>query len=267
MFRWKRGLLHAAIPFALVIAAGLVALLATNPVDPDKAGEGIGRFAFFAFLAGLGVSYLAQTGRRKAALWTGLGLVAVIAAVTVSVIAASRGNAPKRLSAADRAPLVEIEAAGAHRLQHPTLGFSILRPPASYRDSPTMLAMMGPAIRDPDSVYYAFAETPPQAGLIVGVMSNLGESRAAFQHVIDGIRSGLADSARSQSETITYERNEITGSDAHLEAHVHALFGAIHIQVNAYSVHPQGRGTVIVSVTVIAPEPTTLADVLASFQP
>ena len=55
MFRWKRGLLHALIPFGLAVAGGLVLLLVAQPADPEKLGEGVGRFGAVCFVLGLGI--------------------------------------------------------------------------------------------------------------------------------------------------------------------------------------------------------------------
>lgn len=260
MFRWKRGVLHALIPFGLAIAGGLAILVTKNPADPEKLGEGVGRFAFCAFIAGLGISYLAQTGRKKAALWASLALVAAVGALA-AIIATT---APRqRLHAADRAPLVDRVIDGSHRLVHPTLGFSILRPPASYQDSPQMAAAMG--VDDPDTVAYAYADMPAQSGLIVAVIANAGESRSAFEEVVAGVRRGILKSMTAQlgsAAKLEWVRNDITGDDVHLEAHLHAVLQGLHMQLDIHALHPSS----IVSITVLARDATTLADVLASFR-
>ena len=103
MFRWKRGLLHALIPFGLAIAAGFAILVLTNPADPEQLGEGVGRFAAACFVVGLGISYLAQTGRKRAALGTSLALVAVIGGLVAFVTSSAHHDRP-RATARDRAP-------------------------------------------------------------------------------------------------------------------------------------------------------------------
>ena len=257
MFRWKRALLHALLPFGLAIAGGLVLLLTKAPADPEKLGEGVGRFACFAFLAGLGISYLAQTGRKRTALTISLALLAGVGALA-AVLATTHGGAHVR--PADRAPLVD----DGHRLRHPTLGFSILRPPASYHDAPRMAEAMG--VHDADTITYAYAETPPRAGLIIAIIANAGGSRRDFEDAVAGIRHGLGQATAAQANTVPgavqWLRDDITGDDAHLAAHLHAVVNDLHMQINAYQLP-----TAIATLTVIAPDPATLADVLASFQP
>jgi len=267
MFRWKRALLHALIPFGLVIVGGFVLFAVTSPVDAEKAGEGVGRFAGVALVAGLGISYLAQTGRQKAAALLGVGLVVLIS-VVVGLVAMPPRARPLR--AADRAPLVEVEIDGKPRLKHPTLGFSILRPPTGYHDSPQIAAAMGGLTRDPGSVVYAYAEDPPQGGLIVTVMNNHAGSRRDLQEFLDGIQHGIESSVRSQlgeSTKVQIDRKDVTGDDAHLEAHLHAVVNGVHMQVNGYPLDVPERPPVIVNVMVVGPEATLMADVLASFRP
>lgn len=89
-FRWGRGVQHALLALGLVVLA-FAAIHATVPVaDPRRFGEGVGRFSFFVGLATLGVSALAQTGRRLAAWVTGslLSMAVVGVFVLVAVLAA-----------------------------------------------------------------------------------------------------------------------------------------------------------------------------------
>jgi hypothetical protein len=257
MFRWKRGLLHALIPFGLAIAGGLALLVVKEPVDPEKLGEGVGRFAFFMLLAGLGISYLAQTGRKKAAWLAALALVGGIGALA-AVLATAHG--PRRVHAADRAPLVDDGV----RLRHPTFGFSILRPPASYHEAPQIAAAMG--IDDPDTVTYAYAETPPRGGLVIAIIANAALTKADFTRAIAGIRHGMDKAMAAQANTVPgavhWLRDEVSGDDAHLVGHLHAEVNQLDVRITAVSLP-----SAIVTITVLAQDATTLADVLESLQP
>lgn len=267
MFRWKRGALHGLFGFGLVVAGGLALFLATDPVDPEKAGEGVGRLSVFGFLAGLGISYLVQTKRKKAALGVVLALVAGIGAIVAVVATAPRA---RPLRAADRAPLVEHVVDGQPRLRHPTFGFSIARPPAAYKPSAQITAAMGAATQDPGTVVYGYAEDPPTGALVVTLMAGAGGSRTDFTRSIAGIRRGLADSMTQQfgsAAKLEILQDDVTGDDAHLEAHLHAVARGVHIQVVAHAIPAEaGHAEAIVSVLVISPDPATLADVLTSFQ-
>lgn len=267
MFRWKRGVLHGAIAFGLVIVGGLALFLTTHPVNAEKAGEGVGRFSVFAFLAGIGISYLVQTGRKKAALGVVVALVAGIAGIVALVVATPHA---RPLRAADRAPLVDTNVGGQARLRHPTFGFSIARPPSGYKPSPQMAAAMGAAGDDPGTAVYAYAEEPPTGALIVTMMAGAGGSREDFTRSIRGIRRGLEESMGKQlgsAAKLEIVQDDVTGDEAHLEAHLHAVAQGVHIQVVAHALpaeaaHPEA----IVSVMVVSPDPATLADVLTSFQ-
>jgi len=263
VFRWKRALLHALIPFGLVIAVGLVALIVTDPVDPEKAGEGVGRFAAVAFVIGVAISYLWQTGKKLAAKLTALGLVLFVAALAIGLVTAD--THPRRHSVADRSPLVEVTVNGQVRLRHPLYGFSILRPPKGYAEAPELVAQLGVA-GDPDSAYYAFAETPPTAIAVVGVMNDVGATRDDFAAVTHGIRRGLTGAASGKDMQVQTLRDDTTGTDGHLVQHLHFIVSGAHIQINAYQLQTRGVSAVA-SVMVLGQDATTLADVLDSFQP
>ncbi len=256
MFRWKRGLLHALIPFGLAIAAGLVLLLVTDPVDPDKLGEGVGRFGAACFVAGLGISYLAQTGKQRAAVVASIALVAGIG-VLVALIVVTKPPARAHATARDRAPLREVSIGGAPHLEHPTFGFTLLRPPAGYHDSPALAATMG--LQDPDTISYAYAEEPPQGGLVVSVLLGDRDLPASVRGVRKGLESAMTAQLGPEAK-LRYVRDEI-GVD---EAHVYAVVNdALHLHINAYQLRDRDA---IVMVVVVGATATQLADVLDSFQ-
>jgi hypothetical protein len=257
MFRWKRALLHGLIPFGVVMVVGLVLVLATDVPDPEKFGEGVGRFVVFAYLGGLGISYLAQTGRKRAALAASLAIVAAIGAiVAVAVSNVPRG---KPLRAIDREPLVEVDVAGKHRLRHPTFGFSILRPPASFTAHPELASQLAAVTGDArDSVHYAFTETSPSGGVLVTVMANVGTSRDDFDEVVRGVRKGLEKSGAS----VKLDRDEITGDGDQLAAHIAAVANGIHVRMEAHALPARSA---IVMITVFDLDGTSLTDVLTSF--
>jgi hypothetical protein len=258
MFRWNRALLHGLIPLVLVVVAGLAVLFVAHSVDPEKAGKGVGQFACFAYFAGIGISYLAQTGRKQVALWTSVGLVGLVGLLLGLAISL----APKSLQASDREPLFEVQVAGKARLRHPTLGFSVLRPPPSYVSQPQLATMLGGfAGNDPSAVYYVYAETPPNGAVVIGVMANTGSSRNDFQDAIHGIHRGITTSAPMAQ----FLREEITGDDDHLIAHVHVVTDQAHVRIEAHAI--QGRSPAIATVMVVDPDGTALTDVLESFAP
>ena len=241
-FSWKRGFKHALIPLALVIVAGAVIAATRHVANPEKFGEGVGRFAAVCLVAGLGISALIQKGKQGAAWACGLALGGLIVGGTVYLVLAER---PARTHAVvDRSPLVEDGL----RLRHPSLGFSIRRPPASFKLSPEVAATMGGM--DPDVVTYAYAEEPPSMVLAVSVM--YGMDAGDLAEAIKGIKSGL-----SKGGPVTWIRDDLGKT----EAHIHGVVSGAHVQVAAYQLP-----TAIVTVMVVAREADALADVLASFQ-
>jgi len=89
-FRWGPGALHALFALGLVILLFAVINAAVPVADPRRFGEGVGRFSLFIGLGTLGVSWLAQTGRRLAALLVGALLLAVVLAVVGMVLGLAR---------------------------------------------------------------------------------------------------------------------------------------------------------------------------------
>lgn len=85
-FRWGRGLLHAFLALvAIVVVFGIVAV-ALPVADPQRFGEGVGRFSFFVGLGALCVSALAQNGRRTAAWVVGSLLAVLVAGLVVLLV-------------------------------------------------------------------------------------------------------------------------------------------------------------------------------------
>src|SRR5262245_6857027 len=78
-YSWKRAALHGLIPFGLVLVGATIVGFATRIANPEKFGEGVGQLAGVGFLVGFGVSYLAQTGRRRAAWIVGISVPAGVA--------------------------------------------------------------------------------------------------------------------------------------------------------------------------------------------
>jgi hypothetical protein len=260
---WKRALLVALIPFALVIAAGFVVLVVVDPPDPEKAGENVGYAAALAYVVGVVASWLSQTGRKTAGRLALLGIVLFSGAMIAGGAIGPRhgGGASRRLPAADRAPLVDRVVNGRHRLVHPTYGFSIAAPPPSYREAPELAAKAGFS-RDPMSQYYVYTEAVPQAVLTIGLLSDLGDTREDFA---DGIRGAREAITRVEGAKIVEDTT--TGTDGHLRAHVHVLVSGAHVLLDAYQIHPPGKPASAVMVMVAAADATALPEVAGSFQP
>jgi hypothetical protein len=87
-FSVKKGLLYAFLALVVVLVVGGV-MVAVLPVkDPEKFGEGLGRFSVFIMLAAFGISWLFQTGRKRVAWASILTLLLGLAALIVAVLMA-----------------------------------------------------------------------------------------------------------------------------------------------------------------------------------
>jgi len=121
-------------------------------------------------------------------------------------------------------------------------------------------------IDDPDTVTYAYAETPPRGGLVIAIIANAALTKADFTRAIAGIRHGMDKAMAAQANTVPgavhWLRDEVSGDDAHLVGHLHAEVNQLNVRITAVSLP-----SAIVTITVLAPDATTLADVLESLQP
>lgn len=159
------------------------------------------------------------------------------------------------LGAADRAPLVERQVDGVTRLVHPTLKFSILRPPPSFQPSPDVAALLNNGKEG--LLVYAYSEDPPHTILGIDVFPQ--SDLAALQH---DQRTGFEDTLTRElgsAFSIEWVRDDVRGDEAHL----HAVLDRGHMQVVTHRMRDED---VIVSVMVMAADETTLSDVLESFR-
>jgi hypothetical protein len=91
-FSIKKGLLHAFLALIALLLVGGV-LVAVLPVkDPEKFGEGMGRFGVFIMLIAFGISWLFQTGRKKFAWLSILALLLGLSALVLAVLSAVDGR-------------------------------------------------------------------------------------------------------------------------------------------------------------------------------
>ncbi len=85
-FSWKQGLVHALVPLAYVMVVGGLLSGLNVVARPYELGRALGRASVFLMLAALGVSYLAQTGRRGPAIGLGVALAVVVVGGTVAAL-------------------------------------------------------------------------------------------------------------------------------------------------------------------------------------
>jgi hypothetical protein len=260
-FSWKRAFKHAAIP--CVLAIGGLAALSTRVKDPEKLGEDSAKPLLVLLGVCLGVSYLFQQGRRKQALAVALAFVALIG----GLVAWGFANRSRPLTAADRAPLVDVTEDGMRWLRHPTLGFAIHHPGAGFVEEPSAVAMI--PSRDDHSVYYAYANAEHDTILVVNVLHDLGASRESFEQAFHGIETGIRESVLAKfgsAVTVNIVDRQTMWFGDRGEMSLHAVIGQGHFRVHAFAMHPSDKPPYVVELSVISATPDALASVLAQIR-
>ncbi len=259
-FSWKRAFKHAAIPCVLAIVG--LAALSTQVEDPEKLGEASAKPLLLLLGVCIGVSYLFQQGRRKQALAVALAFVALIGGIVAFAVLDRPHQHP--LTAADRAPLVDVTEDGTRWLRHPTLGFAIHHPGAGFVAQPEAAAMIPTS--DPRSVYYVYANAERDTILVVNVLFDLGASRDSFEDAFRGIETGMRESVLANlgsGVTVNIVDRQTNSSGERAEMSMHALIGQGHFRVHAFALHPSGKPSYVVGLSVISTTPDALANVLA----
>jgi hypothetical protein len=270
-YSWKRGLLHGLIWVVLVIAAGGIIAASAGNADPEKIGEGTGRFALFALVLGVGISYLFQTGKRTLGWVAAAILFAGIAGLTVFAITYEREPAPP-LTASDRAPLELVEVGGERRLRHPAFGFSILHPGPTFTMSPEMAGQMKKALNDPSTQFHAWADMGAGSILVVGLVNGRGTSREDLERTIDGFEKGMTEAAGGKPAAgvvVKRESREVSWERRQARLHTTVTMDAVkaHVRVTAHGIEPAGKPPAIVVLISFATQTDALTGVLDSFQP
>jgi hypothetical protein len=251
-YSWKKAALAAVVTAGLVLALGCALAFGLGVRDEDKFGEGIGRSLIFFGAFAYAMSYLYQTGRQRAAMITIGGLVVLIG-LAIAALALTRPSGAVQLTAADRAAFV-VEG---DRWRHPTLGFSIQSPGASFHDAPKLAAMFGTS--DEGMHMYAFTDgegsAPGSAILVIGLMSGDG-----LVDNMAGLESGLGKVAAKQGVTITTVDRHVDRNEATL----HDEFSGAHLRLHAYQRQLPDRGAFTVIVLVFGQDEHALAAVLES---
>lgn len=252
-FRWGRGVLHALLALGLVVLAFAAVTVVVPVADPRRFGEGVGRFSFFVGLAVLGVSWLAQTGRRLAA-WVvgGLVLAAVVGVFVLVAAVAPKRAAESRVQPLPSEDLVRLDGT----LRHPSLDFSIPDPGPSLEPQPALAQQLIDA--EPSARAWVYADLA--AGEIVMVMltADTASSESAFTGFFEGTVSG--QQAAMGSANVAGDERERTIEWNLRRAHVYVILsGTLHQRIDAFGL-PGGETMVLVSMAQDAERFAALAD-------
>jgi hypothetical protein len=251
-FRWGRGLLHAVLALvAIMIVFGILAVVL--PVaDPKRFGEGVGRFSLFMGLGALGVSALAQTGRRAAAWVAGVVLAVAVAALVIVLVVIT----PQRGAESSTRPLPTDELVRADGvLRHPSLGVSIPDPGPSLQPSPALARQMTETV--PDSRAWVYGDTDAGDAVIVLLTAGTATNEQSFTAFVEGVASGQTSAMTKAGMTADAREHSIEWGDR--RAHLYVVAGgAVHMRIDAFGL-PGAETLVIVSAAPTAERFATLA--------
>ena len=242
-FTWSRAGRHAGIVFALILAAGAAVSMAGVVESPYRFGVGLGRFSAFAMMVTVGISWLAQTGRRAWALALGLGTVAALSALALWLA----GQLGPTISAQDRAALEVVEDGGVRRLVHPRRRFSIVHPGDGFQPCPEVATALtgGQGARDMHAWAYRDARTGETVALLlVGGLRSRTDVTAFIR--------GLTESAMGGDAIVG--KRELTWDDDHREIRIdlaHIRGGHVNIRGLGVPSSDSGRSDLVVVLAML----------------
>jgi len=239
-FRLGRALVHALLAVVLVaIVSGALAGV-YGVADPRRFGEGLGRFIVFIGLGAIGVSWLAQTGRRVAAIVAGGLLTALVIGlvVVVAMVAPRRDREAQGPSPAFVADLVRTDDA----LRHPVLGFSIPDPGPGLVEQPGLAKTLpsGPGERG-----WVYADLASSEVFMVVLAAQMGSDAQTFEDFFAGVLAGQTGAAQGAAVKVEERETWVRWEERRAHAHV-VLDGATHMRVDAFGL-PGREGLVVVS--------------------
>jgi hypothetical protein len=82
---WWRAAKHGGIAFALLLLLAVVPVVLDAVADPNRYGQGVGRFGTFVFLGVMAASATRQRGMRRTSMIL-FGLIAALVVVTAVVV-------------------------------------------------------------------------------------------------------------------------------------------------------------------------------------
>ncbi|MBI5487826.1 MAG: hypothetical protein HY905_10880 [Deltaproteobacteria bacterium] len=183
----------------VVVLAGALLAVTVRPVSPYRFGEGVGRLACFAALAGLGASWFFQRGRRLGGWLVVGGFAALVGGAVVAVLATTpdRATRPERLGASDVAPLVSSSEDGRSILAHPSLGFRFPHPGADFAPlDEAELQRLARGFADPGMHIWGWFDQASGSILLVGLLKGMATERdlRSFQ---DGVAQAFGETPGS----------------------------------------------------------------------
>jgi hypothetical protein len=256
-FSVGKGLAHAFVGFVVILLTALVVGLVADVKDPEKFGQGVGRFAFFGAISVFGVSYLFQTKRQKGAWLAIIGFAVLVGGGIGAVVLMP--HAKHELTAADKAPMLPTDDG---RLAQHALGFSIAALGSTFEDVPASMYSMLKL----DEHMHAWGFTDRDDAKVVFVFFAAGPSgsKASLEEILRGVKSGMvsnlatnlgAGELQTVDETVDYPT-----------IHAHYTVGKINIRIDALADKYGDVGQGVAMVLTFDGQGDRLSDVGASLR-
>lgn len=263
-FSWGRGLLHAAIPALVLLAAGLTATLAGWFPGAKAYLQAVGFVAVLVFAGALVASWLLQTGRR------GCGLAGFIAVALLTLAAAAGVLAfplllrlhPNALTADDkRFPEVYWDQGG-QRFRHATLGFSLPAPTERFAEAPMVAEQMRTGLAAISAWAWAWEDATTGERILVSLAKGQAAGRRDFEEYCEGMKQAL-----STQDGITVVRDEVRWNDGRGDYLLQTLIqDRVHFDTRCISGRAGEQSTYIACVMTVAGEPTWSRRFLAGLE-
>lgn len=262
-FSWGRGLLHAAIPAVVLLAAGLTAALA-GWLPAEAAGQAVGGAAVLVFAGALIASWLLQTGRRGC----GLAGFAVVALLTLAAAAGVLAFPlllrlhPSAITEEDkRFPEVYWDLGG-QRFRHPALGFSLPAPTERFAEAPMVAEQMRTGLAGIGAWAWAWEDGSTGERILISLAKGQAAERPDFEEYCEGMKQAL-----STQDGISVVRDEVRWNDGRGDYLLQTLIqDRVHFDTRCISGPAGERSSYVACVMTVAGEPTWSRRFLAGLE-
>jgi hypothetical protein len=263
-FSWGKGLLHAAIPVLVVLAAGLAAALAGWFPSAEAAGQAAGGASLFLFLGALLASWLLQTGRHGCGLAGFIAVALATLALTAGILAFPKllQLHPDALTEEDkRFPEVYWDADG-QRFRHPTLGFSLPAPTERFAEAPAVAEQMRAGLSPIGAWAWAWEDPSTQERILISLAKGPGAERKDFEDYCRGMKNALAT-----QHGFSVVRDEVRWNDGRGDYLLQILIqDRVHFDIRCISGRAGARASYVACAMTVAGEPTWSRRFLAGLE-
>jgi hypothetical protein len=217
LFSWRRGLLHAFAPTAIIISVMVCRVVSGSVPYSPLLAHGVTHFAGQAFFAGLALSFLFQT-RRKVAAWT-----MVVAIVALFATGVARGLAGAGWTASGGEASEALRPPGSWEYRLSEHGFSLTLPSESWHQAKNRTHIAD------------FAANPHGAGMLAAVSAVEPETREEFEKSVATFKTTLTSDVHNADKPKIQEGNTPSGDPY--------IFGSVGQKVGEKSIYFAGSRT------------------------